>query len=241
METMRLQKYIALCGVCSRRHAEKLISTGHVCVNDQLVTQMGISVHSGDIVKIDDRVVHLHHKTSTYLFYKPVEVMTTLSDPQGRKTVIDFFKDVDERIYPVGRLDYQTEGLLLMTNDGDLANQIMHPKYLIEKVYFAKVLGSVDDETIKQIRKGVQLDDGKTAPCKVSLLKRDERQSELKIIVHEGRNRIIRRIFEAVGHEVLFLRREAIGQLTLKGLKPGEWRMMTQKELDYLKMQNVFE
>ncbi|MGA9174805.1 MAG: pseudouridine synthase, partial [Thermoactinomyces sp.] len=167
--------------------------------------------------------------------YKPLRVITSMHDPQGRKTVADFFHDIKERVYPVGRLDYDTEGLLLVTNDGNLANHLLHPRYEVEKVYIATVQGKPSQSSIERLRNGVKLEDGITAPAKVRLLETNEKKSKLELIIHEGRNRQVRRMCAAVGHPVEKLIRTRIGFLGINGLKRGEYRELKPEEIQRLK------
>lgn len=238
-ESMRLQKYLAECGVASRRAAEKLIAEGHVLVNGQTVTEMGVKVTDGDEVLVDGKAVSRAEKKQYVLLYKPGGVMTTLSDPEGRKTVRDLIPEIKERVYPVGRLDWDTEGLLLLTNDGELANGLTHPSREVEKVYYVRVKGDLPPQALGRLESGVTLDDGhRTSPAKVELLPKEAGyvgQSVLRLGVHEGHNRLVRRMIEAVGSRVTYLRRERIGTLGLGHLKPGQWRHLSENEIAYLK------
>jgi 23S rRNA pseudouridine2605 synthase len=221
--------------VASRRRSEELIKAGKVKVNGQTVTELGIKVDpERDVIEVNGKKVGLERKR-TFLFYKPVKVITSMSDPQGRKTVADFFHDVPERVYPVGRLDYDTEGLLIVTNDGELANHLLHPRYEVDKVYIATVKGKPSPESLERLQKGVELEDGLTAPAKVRLLAADEKRAKIELTIHEGRNRQVRRMCEAVGHPVLHLIRKRIGFLTLSGMKKGSYRELSPKELARLK------
>lgn len=231
----RLQKVLAHAGVASRRHSEELIKAGKVKVNGQVVTQLGVKVDSStDRIEVNGQLIQQERKR-TFLFYKPLRVITSVSDPQGRKVVTDYFRSVPERIYPVGRLDYDTEGLLLLTNDGELANRLIHPRYEVDKTYVATVKGRPSPAAIEQLKKGVKLEDGWTAPAGVRILSQDEAQTKLQLTIREGRNRQVRRMCEAVGHPVIHLMRTRLGFLTLHGLKRGEYRELTQQEEERLR------
>ncbi|MCH1624797.1 23S rRNA pseudouridine(2605) synthase RluB [Fredinandcohnia quinoae] len=232
----RLQKVIAHAGVASRRKAEELILNGHVKVNGKVVKELGTKVGSNERIEVSG--IPLEREEPVYfLLYKPRGVISSVSDDKGRKVVTDFFPENKKRIYPVGRLDYDTSGLILLTNDGDFANVLMHPKYEVEKVYVAKVKGIPIREKIKQLEKGIKLEDGKTAPARVKLLSSDKRKqtSIIEIAIHEGRNRQVRRMFEAIGHDVLKLKREKYGFLTLNGLNTGGHRELTPHEVKQLR------
>ena len=220
---MRLQKYMAECGVASRRKCEEIIAQGRVSVNGSIVSEMGVQVEDGDEVLVDGKPVKPDKRRQYILLNKPQGVVATLSDPQGRKTVRDLITDIPERIYPVGRLDYETEGLLILTNDGELMQGITHPSREVEKLYVARVRGQLTEP----------------APAHVELLPDDpkfEGQTNLTITVHEGHNRLVRRMFQAVGAQVTYLRRERIGNLSLGShLKPGQWRHLSEGEVEYLK------
>lgn len=232
---MRLQKYLAQAGVASRRKSEEYITQGRVSVNGQIVTELGtVIAPEKDTILFDKQTVK-PEKTVVILFYKPPHVMCTNNDPQERVIVADYFKELKLRLYTVGRLDYDSEGLLLVTNDGDLANLLMHPRHEIQKLYYAICRGRVTKEDINQLKAGIMLDGEKTAPAKVALLDADDFQSRLLVSIHEGRNRQIRRMLDAIGHEVKFLRRDEVGFLTLEDLQPGEWRYLSEGEIEKLK------
>lgn len=237
---MRLQKYMAECGVASRRKCEEIIAQGRVSVNGSIVSEMGVQVEDDDEVLVDGKPVKPEKRRQYILLNKPQGVVTTLSDPQGRKTVRDLITDIPERIYPVGRLDYETEGLLILTNDGELMQGITHPSREVEKLYVARVRGQLTEQALGRLECGLTLDDGhRTAPAHVELLPDDpkfEGQTNLTITVHEGHNRLVRRMFQAVGAQVTYLRRERIGNLSLGShLKPGQWRHLSEGEVEYLK------
>lgn len=233
----RLQKVLAQAGVASRRRSEELIRSGRVKVNGQRVTELGTKVNPRqDRIEVDDRPVVLERKR-TFLFYKPEQVITSMHDPQGRKVVADYFRHIPERVFPVGRLDYDTEGLLIMTNDGELTHRLLHPRYKVNKVYIATVEGKPGPKALKQLEKGVKLKDGWTAPAKVRFLSHSSRDntSRLELTIHEGRKRQVRRMLKAVGHQVIHLIRVRFGFLTLEGLSKGEFRELTDEEIQRLK------
>jgi len=237
---IRLQKYMAQCGIASRRHSEELILAGRVKVNGKTVTQMGFQVSEQDRVEVDGKVIKKEEKLVYIMLNKPAGYVSTVSDPEGRKTVLDLIEGVNERIYPVGRLDYDTTGLLILTNDGDFAFENTHPGHEIEKTYIAEVSGIPSDKALETLRKGIVLDGRKTAPAKVEVIDIKSKSAVLKIIIHEGRNRQVRRMCEAVGHPVIKLKRTAVGKLTLGDLKPGEWRYLSSKEVKLIRgKQNV--
>lgn len=230
----RLQKVIATAGVASRRKAEQLIAAGRVRVNGETVTELGVKVDpERDHIEVDGKAIQ-KEKKHYYLFYKPVKVITSVSDPRGRRVVTDYFKHIPVRLYPVGRLDYDTEGLLLLTNDGELAHRMMHPRFEIEKSYLALVKGVPNEEILKKLEQGVMLDDGPTAPAQVSLVQSMQTTAWIRLVIHEGRNRQVRRMCESVNHPVKKLKRERIGFLRLGDLKPGESRSLTANELNKL-------
>src|SRR3954469_12646537 len=208
----RLQKVIARAGIASRRKSEDLIKEGRVKVNGKVVTELGLKVSSSDKVEVNE--IQIEKEEPVYfLLYKPRGVISSVNDEKGRKVVTDFFPLLKERIYPVGRLDYDTSGLLVLTNDGEFANLLMHPKNEIDKVYVAKVKGIPSKENLRKLEKGIRLEDGKTAPARVKLLSADNKKQSaiVEITIHEGRNRQVRRMFEAIGHDVLKLKRERYG------------------------------
>ncbi len=231
----RLQKVLAAAGIASRRQAEILIQSGKVKVNGQVVTELGTKVDAlNDKIEVRGKVVSAEQKR-TFLFYKPMYVITSMQDPQGRKVVTDFFGEIPERVYPVGRLDFDTEGLLLMTNDGALANQLLHPRYEMKKTYVATVKGVPTPDVIEQLRLGVLLEDGITAPAEVKLLRTEGQISKVQLTIHEGRNRQVRRMCKAVGLSVMHLVRTRVGNLSARGIKKGEYRELTAGEIVGLK------
>jgi 23S rRNA pseudouridine2605 synthase len=234
----RLQKVMARAGLASRRHSEELIQAGRVTVNGKVVTQLGTKVVPGrDLIEVDGRPLGKAEEHVYIIMNKPKGYVTTLYDPQGRKKVIDLLDgQIAQRVYPVGRLDYETEGLLLLTNDGELANALMHPAKQVKKTYIAKVRGVPSPSKISQLESGIELDDGPTAPAEVRLLEaHGPNAATLSIRIHEGRNRQVRRMFEAIGHEVIHLKRTTLGPLHLKNMKVGEWRELTPQELKDLR------
>jgi 23S rRNA pseudouridine2605 synthase len=228
---MRLQKYLADCGVASRRQAEGLITQGLVQVNGQTVTEMGTKVSPGDVVTFKGQVVKPEGQKRYILYYKPIGEVTTVTDPEGRPTVMDHFRDFPVRLYPVGRLDFDSEGLLLLTNDGDLTRRLTHPSFEVEKRYIARASNQLSDEGLRALRAGVIIDGRKTAPAKVSVLRRDPFSTDILITIHEGRNRQIRKMVEAIGHQVVRLKRVQYGPIALGDMKRGEWRELSEEEV----------
>jgi len=228
---MRLQKYMASCGVSSRRTAEKMIAEGRVSVNGSIVTEMGVQVEDGDEVRLDGSVIRPEEEKKYVIYHKPAGEVTTVSDPEGRACVLDHFRDYPVRLYPVGRLDYDSEGLLLLTNDGALTERLLHPSHQVDKTYLARVTGQITPEEIQLLRRGVLLDDHKTAPAKARVIRQEAFASVALITIHEGRNRQVRRMFEEVGHRVLQLRRVKFGPLDLGSLPRGKWRELTEEEV----------
>lgn len=235
MELERLQKYIARCGVSSRRKAEGLILDGHVKVNGKIVTELGTKVDAlKDIVTVNNKKISIVNNYIYIKLYKPEGYVTTVKDQFNRKTVIDLI-DIKERIYPIGRLDYNTSGLLLLTNDGDLANKLLHPKYLIYKTYIAEVERHITDVSLNNLKTGVVIDNYKTAPAKVKLLKYMDNRSLVQISIHEGKNRQVRKMFDAVGHPVKSLKRISFGEINLGALEIGSWKHLSSDEIQFLK------
>lgn len=232
---MRLQKYMAHCGVASRRQSEELIQKGVVHVNGKPVTTPGFTINPAqDAVMVKGQLIK-PPTMAYYLFNKPRGIMTTMKDPQRRNTVADFFRELPQRVYPVGRLDRDTEGLLLMTNDGELANRLMHPRYKVDKIYLALVRGLLTPEKAQALRKGVMLEDGKTAPAKVRVLRGSRQETWLEMTLKEGRKRQVRRMLEHVETPVMSLKRTGYSFLTLGNLKPGHFRHLTSGEVSRLK------
>jgi pseudouridine synthase len=234
--TLRLQKYLAEAGIASRRASEELITAGRVLVNGE-AAQLGMSVNpETDIVLYDGKPVKREEELITVMLYKPKGVVSTSDDPQGRTTVQEFVKDIPARLYNVGRLDINSEGLLLMTNDGELAHRMTHPKFSVEKTYFAICDGTLAPSEIASLVNGVMLDDGMTAPAKVTNVRPTKTgETSFLITIHEGKNRQIRRMLEALGHRTLRLKRERFGPLRLGELKPGETRRLSPDEVRSIK------
>ena len=233
---MRLQKYMAMCGVAARRKCEEIIGAGRVSVNGQIITEMGTQVEEGDEVRVDGVLIRPEEEKRYVLYHKPAGEVTTVSDEKGRETVMDRFRDFPVRLYPVGRLDYDSEGLLLLTNDGELAQRLTHPSCEVDKVYLARVTGNPSNEAIDRLRRGVFMegDQRKTYPADVRVVRDESLFSDIVVTIHEGRNRQVRRMFDAVGHKVLLLRRIRFGAVELGSLRRGEWRELTQEEIDAL-------
>ncbi len=232
----RIQKIISAAGVTSRRAAEELIAEGRVRVNGQVVTELGTKADpSKDHIKVDGKLINPHQPLTYIMLNKPAGYVTTMSDPEGRPTVQDLLKGVKIRVYPVGRLDYNTEGLLLLTNDGDFAHLVTHPKHEFPKTYLAKIKGVLEDGAIAALEAGVFLKDGKTAPAKIKKIRKEESNSWLEITIHEGRKRQVRRMFDHMGHTVIRLKRVKTGGLTLGDLPEGRMRYLTPEEVAILR------
>ncbi len=234
---MRLQKYMAASGVASRRASEKLIAEGHVAVNGVTVTEMGTQVdETRDRVTVDGKPIRPETDKHYLAYYKPLGEVTTSSDPEGRDTVMDKFRDYPVRLFPVGRLDFDSEGLLLLTNDGELMQRLLHPSHEVPKVYLCKVSNQVTEEELRRLRAGVTLDDGRmTSPAEVRLIRREAFDSVVLVTIHEGRNRQVRRMFDRIGHQVVALRRVGFGPIALGDLPRGQWRKLTEAEIRRLK------
>ena len=229
----RINKYLADCGVGSRRVCDTLIADGCVKINGKVAT-LGATVEDGDQVTVNGKRVSVKTKNYYIMFHKPKGCVTTVKDDLGRKTVMDFI-DFHTRLFPVGRLDYDTEGLLLLTNDGDVANKLMHPKNAVEKTYVARISGSLSEAERRELERGVEVDGSPTLPAKVKILEKDEHHTRVEITISEGRNRQIKKMFECVGKEVEFLKRVSEGELRLGGLPRGKWRFLNDKEVEYIK------
>ena len=229
---MRLQRYMAMAGIASRRHCETLIQEGRVTINGKMAV-LGDKVDD-DIVLLDGQLVTAIKMFRYYAFYKPSKVMTTLSDPQGRPTISSYLDAMGGRLFPVGRLDFLTEGLLLLTDDGDWAQRIAHPSHEVEKEYIVLVTGEVTQQHMAELRTGVMLDNRLTSEAKVDKLVEEGNRTRLRITIHEGRNRQIRRMLEQVGLEAVWLCRTRVGPVRLGTLKPGENRILTPQEMTAL-------
>ncbi len=237
--TVRLNKYIAHAGICSRREADELIKAGLVTVNDEVITEMGVKVKPGDVVKYNGERLRAEKKVYL-LLNKPKDIVTTSDDPEGRKTVMDLVRNAcDQRLYPVGRLDRNTTGVLLMTNDGSLATRLMHPKYNVRKIYHVILQSTLKPEDMNRLAEGITLEDGFIQPDAVSFIS-EEARNEVGIEIHSGRNRIVRRMFEHLGYKVTRLDRVVFAGLTKKNLPRGKYRFLTEREINRLKM-NAFE
>lgn len=234
-EKMRLQKYMSQLGLCSRRKAEELISLGKVKVDGQVITQMGYLVEEGAKIEIEGMNKEVNTEVVTFLFNKPLGVVSSVKDDRGRKTVIDYFKNENYRLYPVGRLDYNTSGALLISNDGELTNLVTHPSTHLNKTYMATIDGKVRNEDIVKLREGVMLEDGMTQRAIVNISLEKEDCTLVQITIHEGRNRQVRRMFEHFGYHVRNLNRDSIAFLSTRGLKRGEYRKLTPEEVDSIK------
>ena len=231
---MRINKFLADKGIASRRHADEMISAGRVTINGAVAT-LGASVEEGDEVALDGVIVESGEKKNEYyLMNKPKGVVCTVSDDRGRKTVMEFLPEGAGRVFPVGRLDYETEGLLILTNDGDLAFRLTHPSTEIPKTYMAKIEGTLTEKDLNPIRSGVELDGILTKKCKAHIVETNKAYTKVHITITEGKNRQVRRMFEAIGRNVQLLRRVGIGQLKLTGLDRGQVRSLTEQEIFYL-------
>lgn len=231
----RIQKILARMGVASRRKAEDLIIEGKVTVNGKTAVLGMKADPARDHIKVDGKLLTRAEPKVYLMFNKPAGVVTSLSDPEGRPTVKDFLKGIKYRVFPVGRLDYDSEGMLLMTNDGDLAHSVLHPSKKIPKTYAVKVKGVIDEGALEKLRRGIKLEDGLTAPAKAKKVRQAENNSWIEITIYEGRKRQVRRMLEKVGYPVIKLRRTGINGLRLGDLKPGEIRRLTQDEVNKLK------
>ena len=236
-EIVRLQKYIAMSGTASRRAAEQLIDEGRVVVNGKKVTEQGVKVEIGcDTVEVDGILLKVNDKKIYIALNKPTGYVTTVKDQFDRPTVIDLVeKEIHTRVFPVGRLDYETEGLLLMTNDGDWANKVTHPKFESKKKYYAVLKGVLTIPELNKIRRGVVIDGKKTRPAECEIMEIDMGMTLVEITIHEGRNRQVRKMLEAVGQTVKALKRESIGIVELGNLPEGRWRYLTSSEIEYFR------
>lgn len=234
---MRINKYLSTLGIASRRNIDKLILEKKVLVNGKIAIQ-GIDVSDDDEIVVEGKKIEKNLKQSLdekvyFMLNKPLEVLSSSSDDRGRKTVVDLIK-TDKRIFPIGRLDYMTRGLIILTNDGELFNRLVHPKSEVYKKYYLKVFGKVKSSEIEQLKKGVDLEDGKTLPAKISSVKIENNKTSMFISIREGRNRQVRRMIEKFGYKVLSLKREKIGELSLGDLPEGKYRELTKEEIEYL-------
>ena len=233
---MRLQKYLASCGVASRRNAEKMIVEGRISVNGSIIKELGTQVdEQDDIVAVDGVQVYPEEEKHYIAYNKPVGEVTTAYDPEGRKTVLDRFRNYPVRLFPVGRLDYDSEGLILLTNDGEMMNMLLHPKFEIPKSYLTRVSNQVSEQEIRALRKGVMIDGKITSPAGVRLIRYDAFSTELLITIHEGRNRQVRKMIDSIGHQVVRLKRVSFGPIQLGNLPSGMWRRLSDDEIAKLK------
>lgn len=232
---MRINKFMAECGVASRRACDEMILEGRVKVNGKKIDTPGLEINEfNDAVTLDGRRIMLVSKKYYIMLHKPKGYVTTVKDDKGRKTVMELIK-IRSRLYPVGRLDYDTEGLLLLTNDGQLAYALTHPSHEVPKTYITKIKGKISDTEVRQLRKGVEIDGKMTLPAVVKIIETDDEFSRVEVTIKEGRNHQIKKMFEVVGKEVVFLKRTAIGPLKLGGLGRGEYKNLTSKEIEILK------
>jgi len=233
---IRLNKFLSQAGVVSRREADRLIELGRIKVNGKVIKVLGHKINEqDDDVEVDGRRVEKIEIGVYLMLYKPKGILVTLKDPGKRPTVKSLILPVKKRVFPVGRLDLNSEGLLLLMDDGELAHRLMHPRYQIDKEYRARIKGRPDRSKLERLRRGVYLDGKKTSPARVALLASDDKKSILKIVIHEGRNREIRRMMDAIGHTTVALKRVQYAGLSLGTLKPGEWRYLKQAEVTRLK------
>lgn len=232
---MRINKYIAQSGICSRRKADELIANGNVKVNGAVLKEPGYEVSEGDKVEVNGRLIDTVQKLEYVLINKPLGMVTTVSDDKDRLTVMDVVKDIDARLFPVGRLDYNTSGALIMTNDGELAYRLTHPKHEVYKTYRARVAGVLSNEKVARLRKGVDIGGFVTSRARVNIIRGTRNSTIVEIAIHEGKNRQVRKMFKAVGNPVQELERIAIGEIRLGYLKPGHYRKLTREEIEYLK------
>lgn len=231
---MRLQKFLAKAGIASRRKAEEYILDGKIKVNGQLITELGTKINPDkDLVYYNDKIVELIPEKVYILLNKPEKYVTTVKDQFNRPTVMDLLPPSLKGVHPVGRLDYNTSGLLLLTNDGDFTYKITHPKHSIKKIYIAKVRGIPKETSLEKLRKGLVIDNYKTAPAKAKILRKLKNDAVIEITIYEGRNRQVRKMCEAIGHPVISLKRIAIGNIFLANLPLGKYRNLTKEEVDY--------
>ena len=238
---MRINKYIASCGIASRRKAEEIILDKRVTVNGKIVEELSFNVdENNDIVEIDGERIGLNEEPVYIVLNKPEGYITTVKDQFDRPSVLDLVSDIKERVYPIGRLDYETSGLLILTNDGDLTYKLTHPKHEVDKTYMAIVKGIPTEEELNNFKEGLYIEDYKTAPAKIKVVKQEEEKnySICQIKIHEGRNRQVRKMCRAINHPVLRLRRVAMGDITLKDTEVGKYRHLTKEEVEYLKSIN---
>lgn len=231
----RLQKYMAKCGVASRRKCEELITAGKVKVNEDIIIELGYKVNSAvDKVYVNNKLITPEANKIYIALNKPEGYVSTVKDEKNRKTILDLVK-IDERIYPIGRLDYNTSGLIILTNDGEVYNKVIHPRSIVNKTYLAIIEGYLSDEDIYKFKNGIDIGDYITAPSNIEIINKFDNKSEVRITIHEGKNRQIRRMCDKINHPVIKLKRISVGKLTLGRLELGKWRYLTQEEILYLK------
>ncbi len=230
---MRINKFLAACGVAGRRACDKIVQDGRVTINGKLAV-LGDDVETDDAVKVDGKSVALK-KNEYYILHKPKGYLSTVSDDKGRKTVMDILGSNVGRVYPVGRLDYDSEGLLILTTDGELAQHLTHPSNEVPKTYLVKVEGRLTEADLNPIRSGIELDGVLTKKCRAHIVETNKEYTKVEMVLREGKNREIRRMFEAIGREVMLLKRTKVGELSLRGLARGEFRKLTPAEVEYLK------
>lgn len=230
---MRINKFLAACGVAGRRACDKIVQDGRVTINGKLAV-LGDDVETDDVVKVDGKPVALK-KNEYYILHKPKVYLSTVSDDKGRKTVMDILGSNVGRVYPVGRLDYDSEGLLILTTDGELAQHLTHPSNEVSKTYLVKVEGRLTEADLNPIRSGIELDGVLTKKCRAHIVETNKEYTKVEMVLREGKNREIRRMFEAIGREVMLLKRTKVGELSLRGLARGEFRKLTPAEVEYLK------
>ena len=232
---MRLQKWMADAGIASRRKCEEIIRAGRVTVNGS-VAELGSSADDSDDVRVDGRSVHRRRDCVYLMLNKPGDCVSTCKDDKGRKTVLDYLPEGLPRVYPVGRLDFNTEGLLILTNDGDFANKLTHPRHRVQKKYLVVINSGISDLEIRRLESGVTIDGHRTAPAVIKVLNETPQRTELLCIISEGRNRQLRKMFEVVGKTVVYIKRVAVGNLRLGDLKRGAYRQLTSQEIDGLRL-----
>jgi 23S rRNA pseudouridine2605 synthase len=235
---MRINKYIASCGIASRRKAEELITENRVKVNGKIINELSFQINENeDKVEVDGKIIGLEEELVYIMLNKPEGYVTTVKDQFDRKSVIDLVKDIDARVYPIGRLDYETSGLLLLTNDGDLTYKLTHPKHEVDKTYIATVKGIPTQGEIANFEKGLYIEDYKTSPAKIKIVKQntEKNYAVCEIKIHEGRNRQVRKMCKAINHPVMNLRRKAMGKIVLRDVEIGKYRHLTSEEVNYLK------
>lgn len=236
MGLVRINKFLAEAGICSRRNGDELIKRGKVIVNGQVIIEPGLKIDTEiDIVMCDGKKVQGSEKKVYLMLNKPCGVISSVKDQFGRKTVMDYIKDVNARLFHIGRLDYDSSGLIILSNDGDVSQQLSHPSHEVEKVYLAKVKGEPLNEAMNKFEDGIEIEGVKTAPAIIDIIKKFGSSTDVRIVIHEGRNRQIRKMCEEIGHPVISLKRISIGDINLGNLKEGTFRKLTEHEITYLK------